>query len=145
MRNKTFTCALCGFTSRAPQGIASHVQRKHAPEFKVGKIDNFGNMKEPITGKWVKKGEKITEVEYRPMNAYDLDPVNTTEPFHSAILRDFERAVREHQTAWDQRPEDNLQEEQEAYFRAKRLLALRILLLKTRSDMAETIERELLS
>jgi hypothetical protein len=88
---------------------------------------------------------KITAAESTPMTAsmLDIPPAAAPEPWHYSILKDFEEAVREHEIKGMRMPDDHAEIDAD-YQRAKRLLALRFLLLKHRSEVADLLERELM-
>jgi hypothetical protein len=150
-KQKIYVCGICDNDFTSPQGISAHVRNKHADTFEVGEIDNKGRLltgwqkvegapayvKEPDT-----KG-KITAAESTPMIAsmLDIPPAAASEPWHYSILKDFEEAVREHEMRGSSEFPEICEEE---YKRAKRLLALRFLLLKHRSEVADLLERELM-
>jgi hypothetical protein len=130
-KQKTYVCGICDNDFTSPQGISAHVRNKHADTFEVGEIDNKGRL---LTG-WQKAVDPVPEKREDAINCC------SQEPWHYSILKDFEEAVREHEMRGSSEFPEICEEE---YKRAKRLLALRFLLLKHRSEVADLLERELM-
>lgn len=168
MKTKTkFICANCSREFTTEFGLKIHMTRMHTDagtyittiKIPADEGTKLHDLKDQTNTGWeaiaeapgvYAKGQITAAPDAQQRNQDNVDAMryyNTSaapKPFHYAILDDFEAACRHDEIKGAGNP-DEIETIEDNYRRAKRLLALRILVLKTRADLCDTLERELMS
>jgi hypothetical protein len=138
-KNTPFTCLHCQREFNTLRGIRIHYSQMHP---------NAGPFETTITVEKQKRSEQPNPDWRAPSDLQEVDgPIvnfSSPPPFHYAILTEFDEAVRHHEMKGSCNP-DEWDAIEQNYARAKRLLAVRILVLKTRADLCDVLEREIMS